>query len=174
MGMVKKALQLVKRTLTRPEGLTLEDLGPVSRYFGEDRGTPIDRYYIHQFLEQNRRLISGTVLEIADDKYCRMYGSGVSKYEVLHISKENLKATIIGDLTIPSSLPTATIDCFVCTQTFNFIYDFSKAIQGAYQVLKQGGFFVGHCCWSLPGFPVRYGPLGRLLAIHRFSHTTHV
>ena len=140
--MVKKALQLLKRTLTRPEGLKLDALGPVSRYFGEDRGTPIDRYYIHHFLTQQRHLIKGTVLEIADDRYSKMFGANVSKYEVLYINQDNPKATIIGDLTQPETLPADTIDCFVCTQTFNFIYDFSKAIQGAYHLLKPGGYLL--------------------------------
>ena len=140
--MVKKALQLLKRTLTRPEGLKLDALGPVSRYFGEDRGTPIDRYYIHHFLTQQRHLITGTVLEIADDRYSKMFGTNVSKYEVLYINQDNPKATIIGDLTRPETLPADTIDCFVCTQTFNFIYDFSGAIKGAYHLLKPGGYLL--------------------------------
>ena len=140
--MVKKALQLLKRTLTRPEGLKLDALGPVSRYFGEDRGTPIDRYYINGFLTAQRHLINGAVLEIADDKYSRMYGANVSKYEVLHINGDNPKATIIGDLTKQETLPEGTIDCFICTQTFNFIYDFSGAIQGAYKLLKPGGYLL--------------------------------
>jgi SAM-dependent methyltransferase len=140
--MVKKVLQLLKRTLTKPEGLALNAIGPVSRFFGEDRGTPIDRYYIHQFLTRQRHLITGTVLEIADDKYCRMFGSNVSKYEVLYVNNDNPKATIIGDLTNPDTLPEGTIDCFVCTQTFNFIYNFSDAIKGAYRLLKPGGYLL--------------------------------
>ncbi|HYO22286.1 MAG TPA: methyltransferase domain-containing protein [Flavisolibacter sp.] len=140
--MVKKVLQLLKRSLTKPEGLALNDIGPVSRFFGEDRGTPIDRYYIHQFLNSQRPLITGTVLEIADDKYCRMFGNDVSKYEVLYVNSNNPKATIIGDLSQPDTLPEHTIDCFVCTQTFNFIYNFWDAIKGAHHLLKQGGYLL--------------------------------
>ncbi len=58
--MVKKILQLLKRTLTKPEGLELDAIGPVSRIFGEDRGTPIDRYYIDKFLMLKSHLIAGT------------------------------------------------------------------------------------------------------------------
>lgn len=137
--MVKKALQLLKRTFTKPEGLTLEAVGPVSRSFGEDRGLPIDRYYIERFLAGRQQLITGTVLEIADDKYCRRFGRNVSRYEVLHIDRNNPKATIVGDLTRPDTLPAGAVDCFVCTQTFNFIYDFTAAVQGAHRLLKPGG-----------------------------------
>lgn len=137
--MVKKALQLLKRTFTKPEGLTLDAVGPVSRSFGEDRGTPIDRYYINRFLSDHRHLITGTVLEIADDKYSRQFGNNVSGYEVLYINNDNPKATIIGDLTKPETLPKDTIDCFICTQTYNFIYDFSAAIKGSHRLLKPDG-----------------------------------
>jgi hypothetical protein len=140
--MVKKILQLLKRTVTKPEGLSLNDVGPVSRLFGEDRGTPIDRYYIDQFLTSHSHLITGTVLEIADDKYSRKFGHNVSSYEILHINEDNPKATIIGDLTDVINLPSSKIDCFICTQTFNFIFNFTDAINGAYKVLKPGGYLL--------------------------------
>lgn len=140
--MVKKILQLLKRTLTKPEGLTLKDLGPVSRAFGEDRGTPIDRYYIDKFLTAQSHLISGAVLEIADSKYSRQYGQGVTSYEVLYVNNDNPKATIIGDLTNPATLPSQKIDCFICTQTFNFIYNYYDAIKGAHHLLKPGGYLL--------------------------------
>ena len=140
--MVKKILQLLKRTLTKPEGLKIDSVGPVSRFFGEDRGTPVDRYYIGKFLSHQGHLITGTVLEIADNKYCKMYGRNVSKYEILHINSDNPNATIIGDLTRPETLPADKVDCFVCTQTFNFIYAFSDAIKGAFHVLRPGGYLL--------------------------------
>ncbi|HVF81489.1 MAG TPA: methyltransferase domain-containing protein [Flavisolibacter sp.] len=140
--MIKSLLQLLKRTFTKPEGLKLDSLGPASRFFGEDRGTPIDRYYIDKFLTRQSHLITGTVLEIADSKYTKLYGHKVSKYEILHVSSEHPKATIVGDLTVPDTLPANKIDCFVCTQTFNFIYAFSDAIKGAFHVLKPGGYLL--------------------------------
>ena len=140
--MVKKAFQLLKRTFTKPEGLTLDAVGPVSRLFGEDRGTPIDRYYIDDFLSRQQHLISGTLLEIADSHYSKKFGPNTSKYEVLFVNDTNPNATIIGDLTKHETLPTNSIDCFICTQTFNFIYQFSDAIRGAYKVLKPGGYLL--------------------------------
>lgn len=63
----------------------------------------------------------------------------ISSYEVLHYDDSNKKATIVGDLTKPETLPRERIDCFICTQTLNFIFDVPKAIEGSYKVLKQGG-----------------------------------
>lgn len=112
---------------------------PISRKFGFDRGCPIDRYYIDSFLKQNQNLITGSVLEIAESTYSKQFGHDISSYEVLHYDDSNKKATIVGDLTKPGTLPKERIDCFICTQTLNFIFDVSKAIEGSYKVLKQGG-----------------------------------
>ena len=51
----------------------------------------------------------------------------------------NRHATIVGDLTAPATLPENAVDCFICTQTFNFIFDVQKAITGAHHILKPGG-----------------------------------
>lgn len=113
---------------------------PVSRVFGLDRGTPIDRYYIEKFLQNNAGLITGRVLEVADSHYSKLYGGNkVEAFEVLHATSDNKKATIIGDLTDIPSLPENRVDCFICTQTFNFIYDVHKAIAGVHYLLKPGG-----------------------------------
>jgi len=116
---------------------------PVSTVFGLDRGTPVDRYYIEKFLSENKNLIKGNVLEIAENTYSKKFGADrVIKQEILHYANDNANATIIGDLTKPGTLPADRIDCFICTQTFNFIYDFKAAIQGAYHLLKKGGVLV--------------------------------
>ena len=106
---------------------------PISRKFG------FDRYYINSFLKQNQSLITGSVLEIAESTYSKQFGHDISSYEVLHYDDSNKKATIVGDLTKPETLPRERIDCFICTQTLNFIFDVPKAIEGSYKVLKQGG-----------------------------------
>lgn len=134
---------LVKRILSklRVSRLVWHDLRsvrPVSRTFGLDRGTPIDRYYIEKFLNENRADITGRVLEVAENYYSRKFGSQVDVYEILHVER-NSQATIVGDLTKSETLPSNQIDCFICTQVLNFIFDFQKAIEGAHQILKPGG-----------------------------------
>ena len=116
---------------------------PACKSFGIERGTPIDRYYIEKFLNQNRESVKGVVLEIADDTYSRKFNSGVTDFEVLHATDDNHKATIIGDLTDISTLPEERVDCFICTQTFNFIYDVDKAVAGAVKMLKHQGVLLG-------------------------------
>ena len=117
----------------------MQSTAPVSRFFGTDRGTPIDRYYIEKFLDANRKNIHGRVLEIAESTYTKKFGNNVSAFEVLHADDQNPNATIIGDLSMLSSLPVSVVDCFICTQTFNFIFNVKEAISGAHQVLAPGG-----------------------------------
>jgi hypothetical protein len=116
---------------------------PVSRKFGFDRGTPIDRYYIESFLTENKRFIQGRVLEIAESTYSKQFGSNITACEILHYDDSNKKATIIGDLSKEASLPEEKVDCFICTQTLNFIFEVNKAIKGSWKLLKKEGTFLG-------------------------------
>lgn len=112
---------------------------PIDNKFGFERGTPIDRYYIEKFLRENADVISGDLLEIAENTYSKRFGSNVSSYGVLTYDSSDKKATIIGDLTKQESLPENKIDCFICTQTLNFIYNVPEAIKGIYKLLKPNG-----------------------------------
>jgi SAM-dependent methyltransferase len=112
---------------------------PVSAHYGYDRGTPIDRYYIEGFLHEHREAITGHVLEVKDDTYARGYGTGSSIVDVLDIDPTNKNATIVGDLTHLSSVRDDTFDCFILTQTLQFIYDVEAAVAEAHRVLKPAG-----------------------------------
>ena len=137
MGKIRRIVgSLFRRPIDFSDQLRTE---PISRKFGFDRGCPIDRYYIDSFLKQNQNLITGSVLEIAESTCSKQFGHDIESYEVLHYDDWNKKATIVGDLTKPETLPKERIDCFICTQTLNFIFDVPKAIEGSYKVLKQGG-----------------------------------
>ena len=112
-------------------------LKPVSKLFGFDRGTPIDRYYIEIFLQENSKLVTGDVLEIAETTYTKKFGVDVTKAKLLHCSDNN--ADIVGDLATGEGIPENAIDCFIMTQTLPFIYDIKSAVKNAYKLLKPGG-----------------------------------
>jgi glycosyltransferase involved in cell wall biosynthesis len=113
---------------------------PVSDEFGFDRGTPIDRYYIEQFLRANAGDIAGRVLEVGDDAYCRRFGAErITQQDVLHVSADNKAATIVGDLAQPGRLPAAAFDCLVLTQTLHLIFDLHAAVAEMHRGLKPGG-----------------------------------
>jgi SAM-dependent methyltransferase len=119
---------------------SLRRLTPISRLFGEDRGLPIDRYYIEGFLKNNSSDIRGRVLEIGDNSYTlRFGGDKVTQSDILFAGEGNPNATIIGDLTNASNIPDETFDCFICTQTLLCIYDIKAAIHTIHRILKPGG-----------------------------------
>ena len=113
---------------------------PVSRVFGLDRGQPIDRYYIEQFLATHTTKIRGRVLEVADDTYTRRFCSdAIRSVDILHAAHGNKRSTIVADLSRPDSLPANSFDCIILTQTLHCIFDFRSAIANAHNALRPGG-----------------------------------
>lgn len=113
---------------------------PLSKAFGFDRGTPIDRFYIEGFLERHSADIRGHVLEVGDDSYSRRFGGdGIDKQDVLHIHAGNPAATIIGDLADPATLPTDRFDCVILTQTLQYVFDVEAAVANIRRSLREGG-----------------------------------
>lgn len=114
-------------------------LEPLSRQFGFERGQAIDRYYIEKFLKENQSSISGNVLEVGDSRYSHQFGQRVKLYSVLHVDPKNPDATLVGNLEKPETLPENRFHCFICTQTFQYIYNFEEGIRGAYRLIAPGG-----------------------------------
>lgn len=113
---------------------------PVSRVFGLDRGTPIDRYYIENFLAAQSATIRGRVLEIGDSTYTRRFGGNkVTKSDVLHAQPGNSAATIVGDLASEKDLPASAFDCVILTQTLQFLYNYRLSLANARRILAPGG-----------------------------------
>ena len=112
---------------------------PLSVCWGFDRGTPVDRYYIERFLEEYRRDIAGRTLEVADSEYTNRYGAGVTQSDIVDIDPSNKDATLVADLSIADQIPQSVFDCFILTQTLQFIYDIDAVIRNAHQLLKPGG-----------------------------------
>lgn len=113
---------------------------PISGCFGFDRGLPVDRYYIEQFLAAYADDIHGRVLEIGDPTYTHRFGgTRVSRSDVLHVEAGNPWATFTADLTTADQLPTTAFDCVIVTQTLHLIYDVRSAVATLFRVLKPGG-----------------------------------
>jgi hypothetical protein len=128
------------RRLLRPAWLgTLRRLTPLSQQWGDDRGTPVDRYYIERFLEGHRGDIRGRVLEVKDPEYTRRFGSDVASSDVLDVDPANPQATVLADLAKADAVPANSYDCFILTQTLQFVYDVRAALGHASRVLRPGG-----------------------------------
>lgn len=113
---------------------------PISRVFGLDRGTPIDRHYIEAFLSANSRAIRGRVLEIGDRTYTERFGgSAVEVSDVLHVTGESPVATIVADLTDAPEIADDTFDCILLTQTLQFTYRMESTVSELHRILAPGG-----------------------------------
>jgi glycosyltransferase involved in cell wall biosynthesis len=139
------------RAATRRRPIRLGDLRrlePFSRNFGYDRGKPIDRRYIEDFLSHNTDDIRGRVLEIGDNTYTKRYGGNrVAVSDVLHVNPNNPQATLIGDLANGDHLLSEVFDCIVLTQTLHLIFDMRKAVATLHRILKPGGVLLA----TVPG-----------------------
>jgi len=123
--------------------LRLLSKNPVSRVFGFDRGLPIDRYYIERFLEENKNIIKGKVLEVAESSYTEKFGgSNVEESLILHVAQENSKADIIANLETGEGIIENLVDCFIFTQTLPFIYNLKNAVTNSIRLLKYGGYLL--------------------------------
>jgi SAM-dependent methyltransferase len=80
------------------------------------------------------------VLEIGDNTYTRQFGQEkVTESVVLHVAEQKEHVTLIGSLTDKSTIPPASFDCFIVTQTLQAIFDIQSAIDTIYHGLKPGG-----------------------------------
>jgi SAM-dependent methyltransferase len=119
---------------------SLRRLRPISPEWGFDRGLPLDRYYIEQFLQSNALDIRGHGLEIKEDLYSTRFGRDrITRVDILHPESGNPKATIVADLTRAGHLASETFDFIILTQTLNFIYDVRTVVGTLYRILKPGG-----------------------------------
>lgn len=137
----------------------LDRVTPFSTDFGYDRGGPVDRYYIENFLAASSGYVTGRVLEIGDNEYTLRYGgSRLKKSDILHIDNTNPKATFVGDLSNAPQLPADSFDCIILTQTLHLIYDYQGAVETCYRVLKPGGALL----LTVPGIShIHHGEWGK-------------
>jgi SAM-dependent methyltransferase len=146
--MLANLLQFLVRKESPANVLDMARTSPISSNFGWERGTPIDRYYIENFFRKCGHLIKGRVLEVGDSSYSKKFTKGeVESFNALHIKPGNKGATIIGDLTDTATLPAGAFDCFICAQTFQYIFELQNAVEGAHYLLKPGGVLLA----TVPG-----------------------
>jgi SAM-dependent methyltransferase len=118
----------------------LRRVRPISANFGFDRGKPLDRRYIEDFLSRHALDIRGRVLEVANNIYTTQFGGArVTHSDILHADANNPRATLVGDLAAADHFPAQAFDCIVLTQTLHFIFDMGRAVATLHRILKPGG-----------------------------------
>jgi hypothetical protein len=138
--LVSNAMRQRLRRLVRPAFMgSLRRTTPLSPNWGFDRGSPVDRYYIEKFLQDHAHDIRGRVLEMKDSGYTERFGKRVVHCDVLDIDPANSRASMRADLANADHLASDQFDCFVLTQTLQFIFDTRSAIRHACRLVRSGG-----------------------------------
>ena len=144
------------KTASLPDKLRWGDLRrvtPISGNWGYDRGQPVDRYYIENFLGSHATDIRGRVLEIGDDAYTRRFGGGkVRQSDVLNFRAGAPETTIVGDLCDAARIPSDAFDCIITTQTLQYVADPPAAARTLLHALRPGGVLLA----TFPGISQTY------------------
>jgi SAM-dependent methyltransferase len=134
-----RAKRLVQALVRRRTQVRFDDLtrtAPVSRELGWERGTPIDRAYIEQFLAGHAARLRGRVLELGEARYAPRFARAATSTTVLHVEPGH---GLVGDLTQLATLPAGAFDAVICTQVLGVIYDVAAAVAGLHHLLAPGG-----------------------------------
>jgi SAM-dependent methyltransferase len=142
-----RAAWVDRRRRRRPRLGDLRRTTPIDPNWGFERGTPIDRVYVEEFVGSHAADIRGRVLEIAAPDYTTRFGREVERVDILMATEGNPQATIVGDLADAPQIPSDSFDCAIVTQTLQFVYDVRAALATLHRVLAPGGVLLA----TVPG-----------------------
>lgn len=149
-------LTVVGRCLMRglpvPRWGNLRRVQPFSANYGFERGTPIDRYYLHAFLHANQALITGRVLEVQLPSYTRRFGQRVEESHSVDINPE-FGATYTCDLADAPQIPGDYYDCFLLPNTLQHVETLRPALRTMLRVIRPGGTLLASAAGFLPLIP---------------------
>jgi hypothetical protein len=115
---------------------------PVSRVFGLDRGSSIDRYWIESFLARNSSDAAGSALEVGGTGYISRFFPRQGPHH-LELADDGTPNCVVCDLEAGTRAAAGSFDTFVATQVFNFVYETRAALRSAAALLNPGGVMLG-------------------------------
>ncbi|RZI81145.1 MAG: methyltransferase domain-containing protein, partial [Rubrivivax sp.] len=116
---------------------------PLSRKFGMDRGTPLDRHWLAQFFSRHASPgIGGTGLEVGGTEYLQTYFPRLSR-QYLFPTSDGQPACLGCNLETGEGVTPGRFDLLIATQVYNFIHDTREALRHSAELLKPGGVLIG-------------------------------
>ena len=115
---------------------------PFCQTFGYTRGTPIDRYYLRQFLAEHRDRVKGRVLEIGGKRTNRdVYGfTHATEYRTLELA--GLADDLEGDAADPNAVPPHAFDTIIALHVLEHCPRPQTVIENIAGWLAPGGLAV--------------------------------
>lgn len=115
-------------------------IAPLSEQWGYDRGVPLHRHFLDQFLREFADDIRGHCLEFQENSYTTKFGGlRVTAIDILHKEAGNAAATIVADLTQPNQIPSNRFDCIICTHVLHIVAELDVFIAELHRILKPDG-----------------------------------
>jgi hypothetical protein len=171
---------LVRLGLLSPARHTIDwgDLrrtAPFCQVFGLTRGTPIDRYYLGQFIREIRLQVAGTVLEVGGIVSNRdLYQfEQATAYQTLDVA-EGPGVTLVGNVHDAAMLPAASLDAVVIFNVLEHCQHPWVVVDNIHRWLRASGkcFCMVPSAQRLHDFPGDYWrplPDGLQQLFHNFS-----
>lgn len=123
---------------------------PFSSTYGFERGTPVDRYYLHRFFDAHRALITGDVLEVQTNSYTRRFGHDlgrVASFDIVPL----FEPTYLCDLAHSEAiLPSAAFDCVLLPNTLQHLRELDACLANILRVVRPGGAILASAAGLLP------------------------
>lgn len=142
------------RCLVRGYGLprwgNLRRTTPFSSTFGFERGTPIDRYYLHRFLSQHRDAIAGDVLEVQNRSYTERFGRDVTRTDTFDVVPQFSPTHCCDFSHCGEVIPGAAYDCLLLPNTLPHFRELDRALAHARRVVRPGGTILASAAGLLP------------------------
>lgn len=143
-------LRCATRGLGIPRWGNLRRIRPFSDNFGFDRGTPVDRYYLHRFLQRHRAHITGRVLEIQNTDYTVRFGHDLVEAHTLDVNPA-FHPTYLCDLArIDGCVPNGHYDCFLLPNTLSALRDIEPCLRNAARIVRPGGVILASTAALVP------------------------
>jgi GT2 family glycosyltransferase/SAM-dependent methyltransferase len=118
----------------------LRRLEPLSPFWGDERGSIVDRVFIERFLEAHAEDVRGRVLAYHDTLYATRYGRHrLTACDVLDADATNAAATIVADLQRAPQLAGDRYDCVLLPHVLQLLGDPAAALAECVRVLRPGG-----------------------------------
>ena len=143
-------LRCLLRGYPLPRWGNLRRTTPFSSRFGFERGTPIDRYYLHRFFDASRHLITGRVLEVQTASYTERFGQHVTRSETFDIVPEFHPTYLCDFAHADDVLAPDAYDCLLLPNTFPHFRELDRCLAQAIRVVRQGGTILASAGGLIP------------------------